>query len=161
MEYQEQEIRIDSSKLNFWGNPEDQKIYAGYGQPNHGFGESGQDFYPVYDMNVKADNKELMRTAKADDITKSPWMGEWYDRYQKWNELHSDPVTRMAAQTSGDHTAIEMVKRKILAARQGSEQGRPPVEARICPSVQDEKAKACPAVERCFGRKPATSFWDE
>ena len=109
MEYQEEQVKIDSSKLNFWGNPEDNKIYAGYGNPDHGFGESGQDFYAVYDMNVKAKNRELLRTAKADEITESPWMGEWFDRYQKWHDLHADPVTRMAAQTSGDHTAIEIL----------------------------------------------------
>lgn len=109
MQYEEQIAKIDSSKLNFWGNPEDSKIYAGYGRPDHGFGESGYDFYPVYDMNVKAENRALMRTAKADEINKSPWMGEWFDRYQTWNELYQDPVTRMAAMTSGDHTAIEVL----------------------------------------------------
>jgi hypothetical protein len=109
MDITDQEIKIDASKLNFWGNPEDNKIYAGYGNPNYGFGESGQDFYPVYDLNVKAKNRMLMRTAKADEIKESPWMGEWFDRYAEWKSLHDDPVTRMAAQTSGDHTAIEIL----------------------------------------------------
>lgn len=109
MEYEEQNLKIDSSKLNFWGNPEDNKIYAGYGNPDDGFAESGQDFYAVYDMSVKKQNRELMRTAKADEITKSPWMGEWFNRYQEWKALHDDPVTRLAAMTSADHTAIEIL----------------------------------------------------
>lgn len=109
MQVEDQEMRIDTSKLNFWGNPQDGKIYAGYGKPDYGFGESGYDFFPVYDMNVKKQNKELLRTGKADEINQSPWMGEFYDKYQTWHSNISDPVTRMAAQTSADHTAIQLL----------------------------------------------------
>lgn len=73
------------------------------------------------------------------------------DQVQRWKEFIV-PV---------DTAAVEMVKRKILAVRNATEQGKPPLEARVCPSVRDEMAKSCPAVERCFGCKPAASFWDE
>ncbi len=109
MEVHDEEVKIDSSKLQFWGNPVDGLIYAGYGRPDHGFGESGQDFYPVYDLNVKAENRQLLRTGKKDEITKSPWIGEWYDTYQEWRSMYANPVTRMAAQTSSDHTAIQIL----------------------------------------------------
>ena len=102
-------LKINSEKLQFWGNPMDNIIYAGYGKPNDGFDESGQDFYRVFDMGVDVQNRELMRTGKVDDISQSPWFGEWYNRYQEWFDLYKDPVTRMAAQTSADHTAIEIL----------------------------------------------------
>ncbi len=110
MEITEQQLSIDTSKLNFWGNPVDNVIYQGYGDPNNGFGESGQDFYPVYDMNVLAQNKSLMRTGKADEITDSPWIGEWQDRYMGWFDNYSaGGEQRLAAQTSADHQAIEIL----------------------------------------------------
>jgi len=110
METIEQQLNIDSSKLQFWGNPVDNIIYQGYGAPGAGFGESGQDFFPVYDMNVLATNKALMRTGKADDINTVPWMGDWADRYMEWHDMYGQGgEQRLAAQTSDDHTAIEIL----------------------------------------------------
>lgn len=105
----DEEIRINSDKLNFWGNPVDKIVYGGYGDPVHGFGESGQDFYPVLDLEIWSKNRQLMRTGKADEITKSPWLGEWFDRYNEWFSAYKDPLTRMAAQTSADHSAIQIL----------------------------------------------------
>jgi hypothetical protein len=60
-----------------------------------------------------------------------------------------------------DYTSVNAAVDKIRAVLKGQAEGRAPLESRICPSVQDEQAKTCPAVERCFGCKPATSFWEE
>lgn len=110
MDIIEQSLNIDTSKLNFWGNPVDSMVYQGYGHPNSGFGESGQDFYEVYDMNVLANNQSLMRTGKADEITQSPWIGDWQDRYMEWYDNYTaGGEQRLAAQTSSDHTAIEIL----------------------------------------------------
>ena len=55
-------LKVNSEKLQFWGNPVDNIIYAGYGKPNDGFDESGQDFYRVFDMGVDVQSRGLMRT---------------------------------------------------------------------------------------------------
>jgi hypothetical protein len=109
MEYDEN-LTIDASRLNFWGNPVDDKVYAGVGQPNYGFGESGQDFYPVYDLAVLAQNRDLMKADKMDEITKSPWTGDMADRYAEWHSnMQAGGQQRTAAQTSADHQAIEIL----------------------------------------------------
>ncbi len=108
MEVNDQEIKIASDKLSFWGNPTNDIVYATYGAPNYSFSEVGA--YPVYDMNIKAENQVLLRTGKADEISKSPWLGEFYDKYQEWHSLMAaGGAQRMAAQTSTDHTAIEVL----------------------------------------------------
>ncbi len=110
MDIVERNLSIDTSKLQFWGNPIDNIVYQGYGKPNHGFGESGQDFYPVYDLNVLNKNVSLMRTGKADEVTESPWVGEWQDRYMEWfDNYQAGGEQRLAAQTSTDHQAIEIL----------------------------------------------------
>ena len=127
MEYIENIPTIDSSKLQFWGNPVDNKVYAGVGEPKHGFGESGQDFYAVYDLDVLAHNMSLMRTAKADEITQTPWIGEWADRYQEWyTNMLAGGVQRTAAQTSADHAAIEIlnVHGEVFGRRERTFAGR-------------------------------------
>ncbi len=127
MEIEEKPLNIDSSKLNFWGNPVDGIVYSGVGKPNDGFGESGQDFYPVFDLNVRAHNDNLMRTAKADDITQSAWIGEWQDRYTKWyDNYEAGGEQRLAAQTSADHTAIQIlnVHGEVFGRRERTFAGR-------------------------------------
>ena len=110
MQIEEQNLNIDASKLNFWGNPVDGIVYAGSGEPSYGFGESGQDFFPVYNLNVLEQNESLMRTGKLDEISASPWMGDFADRYMEWNDNYAlGGEQRLAAQTSADHQAIEIL----------------------------------------------------
>ncbi len=123
----EDKISIDTSKLNFWGNPVNGVVYQGYGQPNNGFDESGSDFYPVYDLNILAGNQQLMRTAKMDEITHSPWLGDWQDRYMDWfTNYEAGGEQRLAAQTSADHTAIEIlnVHGEVFGRRERTFAGR-------------------------------------
>ena len=126
MEYYEPNIKVNPDKLQFWSNPVDEKVYAMYGRPEHGFDEAGLGSYAVYDLGIRANNKDLMKTGKADEIEKSPWLGEWYNRYQEWWSLYEDPVTRMAAQTSSDHTAIEVlnVHAEVFGRREREFAGR-------------------------------------
>ncbi|NIT76680.1 MAG: hypothetical protein GWO44_07120, partial [Thermoplasmata archaeon] len=37
---------------------------------------------------------------------------------------------------------------------------QPPLTERVCPDHREVQARACPAVERCFGVKPAPNLWD-
>lgn len=60
-----------------------------------------------------------------------------------------------------DPVAVADAQNKIMLVRRARETGEPSPAARYCPSAQDERAKRCPAVERCFGHRPAPSFWEE
>lgn len=59
-----------------------------------------------------------------------------------------------------DRGVIGVAVQKMTAANQGKAQGRPPLEARICPDIREDTARECPAVEPCWGCKPAANFWD-
>jgi hypothetical protein len=72
------------------------------------------------------------------------------DQVSKWKEFVV-PV---------DRVAIADAQNRIAAVLKARETGEPPLKARACPDVQDERAKACPAVEKCFGKKPLANFWD-
>lgn len=60
-----------------------------------------------------------------------------------------------------DLSGMGIATQKMTAANQGMKLGRPPLEARICPDIREDSARNCPAVERCFGCKPAENFWDD
>lgn len=60
-----------------------------------------------------------------------------------------------------DPVVIGVATQKMTAANQGIAQGRPPLEARICPDIREDTARACPAVEPCWGCKPAANFWTD
>jgi hypothetical protein len=55
--------------------------------------------------------------------------------------------------------AIVAAHGKIRAVLEGRRTGQPPLGARICNDIREERAQKCPAVEKCFGRKPAPNFW--
>ena len=107
--YEQQLENVDMSKLSYWNNPENNTVYAGYGRPDHGFKPSEGDWFPVYDINQRMENRQLIRTARADEIKKSPWLGEMYDIRQEHMSKMADPVKRTAAQTSSDHSVIEIL----------------------------------------------------
>jgi hypothetical protein len=60
-----------------------------------------------------------------------------------------------------DQGVVATATQKMSAANQGIAQGRPPLEARICPDIREESARECPAVEPCWGCKPAANFWTD
>ena len=106
---QQYDNTVDMSKLQYWNNPEDNRVYAGYGRPDHGFKPSEGDWFPVYDINQRMENVSLIRTARQDEIKASPWLGEMFDRKQEYSAKMADPVLRTAAQTSTDHSVIEIL----------------------------------------------------
>jgi hypothetical protein len=72
------------------------------------------------------------------------------DQVSKWKEFVV-PV---------DRVAIADAQNRMRAVIESRAKNELPLKARACPSVQDERAKACPAVEKCFGCRPAANFWD-
>ena len=56
--------------------------------------------------------------------------------------------------------AIVAAHGKIQAVLEGRRTGAPPLGARVCADPRDERARACPAAEQCFGRKAPVSFFD-
>lgn len=72
------------------------------------------------------------------------------DQVSKWKEFMVPP----------DPMAIAQAKTKMTAALTGLNTKAPPLHARICPSVNEQEARACPAVVKCFGCKPQASLWD-
>lgn len=103
--------RINMEKLSFYRDPEKNVVMAGIGQPDYGFKESG-DWWPVFDIGVRQNNLNLLRTGKADEIRQSPYLGEFYNRYQEWYSKYSQgpgSEGRFAAMTSSDHTAVQIL----------------------------------------------------
>ena len=60
-----------------------------------------------------------------------------------------------------DTVAVADAQDKIMLVREAHRLGAPTQQARYCPNVNDERAKKCPAVERCFGCRPTRSFWED
>jgi hypothetical protein len=59
-----------------------------------------------------------------------------------------------------DMKPIHEATGRILQVRRARAEGRPPLHARACPDIREERARKCPAVERCFGAKPHVNFMD-
>jgi hypothetical protein len=59
-----------------------------------------------------------------------------------------------------DDVAIEAAKGRMLAVLDAKKEGKAPLAHRACPGPEDQRARACPAVERCFGCKPPPNFWN-
>lgn len=72
------------------------------------------------------------------------------NQVSKWKEIMV-PV---------DRGHLHDVTRKMTAANLAGQLQRPPLESRMCPDIREDTARACPAVEKCFGCRPAVNFWD-
>lgn len=72
------------------------------------------------------------------------------DQVNKWKEIIV-PV---------DAESVARVQSKIRMVLEALRVGAPPLEGRVCPHVQDERAKKCPSCEQCWGRLPETGLWD-
>ena len=101
--------RINMERLSFYRDPSKHVVMAGYGAPDYGFKESGS-WWPVFDIGIRDNNLNLLKTGKADEITKSPYLGEFYNIYQEWWSKYSQGGDqKLAAMTSSDHTAVQIL----------------------------------------------------
>lgn len=50
---------------------------------------------------------------------------------------------------------------RVLVYRKAKADGKAPTHARACPDIREERARTCPAVERCFGTRPPENFWSK
>jgi glutaredoxin len=69
----------------------------------------------------------------------------------RWKEIVT-PVSDISVQDAQNY---------VKAIRWGDERTQPPLYARVCSSIREKRAKGCVACEKCFGKKPLESWWDE
>jgi len=82
----------------YWSNPVDGLVYAGQGQPDHGFNSSDNYFFKVFDPKQRADNMSRIKEASLNgelsnqfyDTMKTPYLDEeFYDAHVEWESLYN------------------------------------------------------------------------
>lgn len=86
-------------------------------------------------------------------LMEAPWLYFIYvnkGQVSRWKERMERPNAE----------AIRETQAKMHAANTGIAKKQPPLHARICPDPREKTARECPALEPCFGCKPAPNLWD-
>jgi len=103
----------------FWKNPVDGLVYAGNGQPDHGFDSSQNYFFKVFDPQIRADNLSRMKKASLEgeltqnlmDGWQTPYVDEeFYDMYVEWySKYNAEGRQRSAALVSPTNSVTNIL----------------------------------------------------